>query len=349
MSSQKIRVAVVGATGYTGAELLRILLGHPNVEVTSIIGQSKAGRPVAEALPSFAGILRGDVEAFDPDRVASTADVAFCALPHGASAPIVGALYERGLTVIDLSADFRLKDVEVHAKWYGEHHAPGLVPKAVYGLVELHRDELRGSKLIAVPGCYPTAANLSLAPLLREGLVSPEGILVDSKSGVSGTGRSPSAKTHLPEAAEGIRAYKLASHRHTPEIEQELSLLAGRPVIVLFTPHLVPMTRGILSTAYATACAGTDAGRCTDAARRFYEGSPAVVVLEPGTSPDTLWVRGSNRMHLSYTHDERTGRVIAIAAIDNLVKGASGQAVQCMNVALGLSEGAGVSHAPTWP
>lgn len=347
--SQKIRVAVVGATGYTGAELLRILLGHPNVEVTSIVGQSKAGRPIAEVLPSFAGILRGDVESFDAEHVAKVADVAFCALPHGASAPIVAALYERGLSVFDLSADLRLKDVKVHAEWYGEHHAPALLANVAYGLVELHRDELRGAKLVAVPGCYPTAANLALAPLLREGLVSPDGIVVDSKSGVSGAGRSPLPTTHLPEAAEGIRAYKLASHRHTPEIEQELSIAAGRPVTVLFTPHLVPMTRGILSTSYAMAIAGADAARCTEAALRLYEGSPSVVVLEPGRSPDTLWVRGSNRVHLSYAHDPRTGRVIALSALDNLVKGASGQAVQCMNVALGLPEGAGISNAPMWP
>ncbi len=349
MSQQKVRVAVVGATGYTGAELLRILLGHPNVEITSIIGQSKAGRPIAAVLPSFAGILRGDVEAFDADRVAGGADVAFCALPHGASAPIVAALYERGLSVFDLSADFRLRDPAVHATWYGAHHAPALVEKSVYGLVELHREELPGAKLVAVPGCYPTSANLALAPLLRADLVSPDGIVVDAKSGVSGAGRSPLPSTHLPEASEGIRAYKVASHRHTSEIEQELSRIAGRAITVLFTPHLVPMTRGILSTAYAMARPGADAVRCTEAARALYEGSPSVVVLEPGTSPDTLWVRGSNRVHLSYAHDPRTGRVVALAAIDNLVKGASGQAVQCMNVALGFPEGAGVSHAPMWP
>jgi N-acetyl-gamma-glutamyl-phosphate reductase len=350
MSSQKFRVAVVGATGYTGAELLRLLLGHPNVEITAIVGQSKAGRPVAEVLPSFAGILRGDVEAFDADSIAERADVAFCGLPHGASAPIVAALRQRGLSVFDLSADFRLADLAVHAEWYGgEPRPPELIGQAVYGMVELHREELRGAKLVAVAGCYPTAASLSLAPLLRDGLVSADGIVVDAKSGVSGAGRSPSEKTHLPEAAEGLRAYKIASHRHTPEIEQELSRAAGRAVTVLFTPHLVPMTRGILSTSYAVAVDGTDAQVCTDAARRLYEGSPSVVVLDPGGSPDTLWVRGSNRVHISYTHDPRTGRIVALAAIDNLVKGASGQAVQCMNVALGLPEGAGVSHAPMWP
>ncbi|MBC7171848.1 MAG: N-acetyl-gamma-glutamyl-phosphate reductase, partial [Polyangiaceae bacterium] len=254
-----------------------------------------------------------------------------------------------GVRVLDLSADFRLYDLEVHSEWYGEQQAPSLMSEAVYGVVELLREELRGANLVAVPGCYPTAANLALAPLVREKLVSPDGIIVDSKSGVSGAGRAPSEKSHLPETAEGIRAYKVASHRHTPEIEQELARVAGRPVTVLFTPHLVPMTRGILSTAYAMATPGTDAVRCTEVARSFYEGSPSVVVLEPGMSPDTLWVRGSNRLHISYTHDPRTGRIVALSAMDNLVKGASGQAVQCMNVAFGFDEGLGISHAPMWP
>jgi N-acetyl-gamma-glutamyl-phosphate reductase len=349
MSNEKIRVAVVGATGYTGAELLRILLSHPSVTVTSVIGQSKAGRPIAEVLPSLAGILPGDVQAFDVERVAAEADAAFCALPHGASAGIVARLHVRGVRVFDLSADFRLDDLGVYTSWYGEHQAPELFGKAVYGLVELHRAELRAATLVAVPGCYPTAANLALAPLLNAKLVSTDGLIIDAKSGVSGAGRSPSERTHLPETAEGIRAYKLLSHRHTPEIEQELSRLSGRPVHVLFTPHLVPMTRGILSTAYATAAPGVDALRCTEAAKALYEGSPSVVVLDPGSAPDTLWVRGSNRVHLSYTFDPRTGKVIALSAIDNLVKGASGQAVQCMNIAFDRPEGEGLSHAPQWP
>jgi N-acetyl-gamma-glutamyl-phosphate reductase len=349
MSNEKIRVAIVGATGYTGAELLRILLSHPSVEVTSIVGQSKAGRPVAEVLPSLAGIVSGVVDAFDADRVAAGADAAFCALPHGASAGIVAQLHARGVRVFDLSADFRIGDLDTYTRWYGEHHAPELFGKAVYGLVELHRAELRGATLVAVPGCYPTAANLALAPLVNAKLVSTEGVIIDAKSGVSGAGRAPGERTHFSETSEGIRAYKLLSHRHTPEIEQELSRLADRPVQVIFTPHLVPMTRGILSTAYAVAAPGVDAVRCTEAARALYEGSPSVVVLDPGASPDTLWIRGSNRVHLSYTFDPRTGRVIALSTIDNLVKGASGQAVQCLNVAFDRPEGEGLLFAPQWP
>lgn len=344
-------VSVVGATGYTGAELLRLLLGHGRVSISQIVGHGTAGQPVASVLPSFAGILEGEVRAFDPDAIAASSQVAFCALPHGASAPTVAALRERGVIVLDLSADFRLRDLAVYGEWYGEHGAPALLADAVYGLVELYREELRTADLVAVPGCYPTAATLALAPLLKERLVSSDGLVVDAKSGVTGAGRAAKPNTHLPEAAEGIRAYKSAGqHRHTPEIEQELSRLAGREVRVTFTPHLVPMSRGILATAYAMANdAHATAERCTEAARALYRGSPSVTVLEPGSHPDTLWVRGSNRVHLAYTRDDRTGRIVAQAVVDNLVKGAAGQAIQCMNVRLGFDESEALRAPATWP
>jgi N-acetyl-gamma-glutamyl-phosphate reductase len=346
----RTRVAVIGATGYTGAELLRLLVGHPSVEITRVVGHGTAGKPVAQVLPSLAGILSGDVKSFDADDVAAHADAAFCALPHGASAPIVKELRARGVKVLDLSADFRLRDLAVHAQWYGDHHASELAAAAVYGSAELHREELRSADLIAVAGCYPTASTFAVAPLLAAQLVEPDGIVVDAKSGVSGAGRSPTASTHLPETAEGIRAYKTAgTHRHTPEIEQELSRVAGRPIRVLFTPHLVPMTRGILASAYLTARMHSTAERCTEAARSFYAGSPSVVVLDAGANPDTLWVRGSNRVHLSYAYDARTERILAQATIDNLVKGAAGQAIQCFNIRFGLDEGAGLGAAPMWP
>ena len=344
-----LRAAVVGGTGYTGAELVRLLLAHPRLAPGPICGHSKAGQKIAEVLPSLAGFLEADVEAFDADAVAERADLAFCALPHGASAPTVAALRERGLPVFDLSADFRLRDQAVYEQWYGPHGAPAIFGQAAYGLVELHREAIREADLVAVPGCYPTAATLVLAPLVRERLVAADGIVIDAKSGVSGAGRVARPNTHLPEAAEGIRAYKIASHRHTPEIEQELGALAGAELKVLFTPHLTPMTRGILVTAYTRAAEGTTAERCTEAARAAYAGSPSVVVREPGACPDTLHVRGSNRVHLAYTHDPRTGRIVAMAAIDNLVKGAAGGAVQCANVRLGFDEGAGLSLPATWP
>jgi N-acetyl-gamma-glutamyl-phosphate reductase len=345
-----VDVAVVGATGYTGAELLRLIHGHPRLRVTRIIGQSRAGERVSAVLPSLAGLYEGDVAAFDADDVAGAADVAFAALPHGASAGVVAELRERGVRVMDLSADFRLDDPVVYAEWYGEHLAPSLFGKAVYGLVELTREELDGAELVAVPGCYPTASILGLAPLVAEGLVETDGLIIDAKSGASGAGRKPGLGTHLPEVGEGIRAYKAAGkHRHTPEIEMVLSRLAGDPIRVTFTPHLVPMTRGILATAYANATTGVTAERCAAAARARYEHSPSVVVLDPGVNPDTTWVRGSNRAFVSYTHDARTDRVLAQTVIDNLVKGAAGQAIQCLNVAMGWPEAEGLGQPAAWP
>lgn len=346
-----IRAVVVGATGYTGAELARLILGHPGVELAGLVGHSSAGEPVSRVLPSLAGLVGGDVAGFDPAAIAAKADAAFCALPHGASADKVGALRDAGLKVFDLSADFRLRSLDTYRAWYGEHHAPSRLAEAVYGLPELHREAIREADLVAVPGCYPTATILPLAPLVREGLVELDGpIVVDAKSGVSGAGRPAKARTHFSETSESIRAYSIAGrHRHTPEIEQELSRASGREVRVIFSPHLVPMTRGILSTSYLRPTSGVDARRCTEAARALYEGSPSVHVLPANECPDTLWVRGSNRAHVSYTDDERSGWIVAQGTIDNLGKGASGQAMQCLNVRFGLDEGAGISQPAMWP
>ncbi len=350
MSGQTIRTTIVGGTGYTGAELLRLALGHPSVELVSVVGKSTAERPIAEVLPSMRGLLDGDVQPFDPDAIAGSVDVAFCALPHAASAEAVGALRERGITVFDLSADFRFDDLQAYERLYGTHPVPSLLADAVYGLVELHRDALRTADLIAVPGCYPTASTLALAPLVRAGLIELDGIVVDAKSGVSGAGRGLSQGTHYPEVSEGVRAYKAGQHRHGPEIEKELSRLADRPLKLTFVPHLVPMTRGILASCYADP-SGNDVtpARCTEAARALYDGSPSVHVLEPGEHPDTLWVRGSNRLFVSYTQDQGSGKIIALSAIDNLVKGAAGQAFQCLNVRFGLPEGTGLMAPAGWP
>lgn len=350
MTSKPIRTIVVGGTGYTGAELVRLILGHPSVDLVSIVGSSTAGQKVSDVLPSLRGIVDGAVESFEPDAIAEHADVAFCALPHSASADAVGALRERGTVVLDLSADFRFHDLAVYERWYGKHPVPARVSEAVYGLVELHREELRNADLIAVPGCYPTASTLALAPLLKNGLARLDGIVVDAKSGVSGAGRAVSSTTHFSETAEGVRAYKPGVHRHGPEIEQELSRIAGVPVQVTFVPHLLPMTRGILATCYAQA-SGPDvsAASCVQAARDLYAGSPSVHVLDEGQHPDTLWVRGSNRVHLGYAQDPRSGTLIAMSAIDNLVKGASGQAIQCLNVRFGLDEAEGLGAPAQWP
>src|SRR5690606_3146439 len=260
------------------------------------------------------------------------------------------ALLERGRLVVDLSADFRLRDPAVFGAWYGEHPHPELLDRAVYGLPELHRHALAGARLIASPGCYPTAAILALAPLLARGLVSARGLIVDAKSGVSGAGRSPSAATHFPEVGEGVRAYKVAgTHRHTPEVEQELSRVAGAPVELTFTPHLVPMSRGIFSCAYAAPTEGVRGEEELRAAlAEAYAGEPFVVVLEDGL-PDTSHVRGSNRAQVAVRHDARAGRVLAMSAIDNLVKGASGQAIQAMNLAMGWPETEGLLGAAIFP
>ncbi|MGB5695124.1 MAG: N-acetyl-gamma-glutamyl-phosphate reductase [Polyangiales bacterium] len=350
MTSKTIRAVVVGGTGYTGAELVRLVLGHPSLELVSIVGNTTAGEKVADVLPSLRGIVDATVQPFDPDAIAKQGDVAFCALPHAASAEAVGALRRCGQKVLDLSADFRFQDLSVYEKWYGKHPVPERLSEAVYGLVELHREALRSAELIAVPGCYPTAATLALAPLVKNRLVRTDGIAVDAKSGVSGAGRGLSGATHFPEAAEGVRAYKAGTHRHGPEIEQELSRLAGAPVKIAFVPHLLPMTRGILATCYAPPrSSDVTASACTEAARELYAGSPSVQVLDEGQHPDTLWVRGSNRVHVAYVQDSGSGMIIAMSAIDNLVKGAAGQAIQCLNVRFGLDEAAGLQAPATWP
>jgi len=356
--TERVPIAIVGASGYTGAELMRLCARHPGVAIAHVMAKRAAGQRVGDVFPHLAA-LDLPIDAFDADAVAARAKLAFAALPHGESAPIVAALRERGVIVLDLSADFRLRDPAAWSTWYGGHGATagdahpagGLLASAVYGLPERHRAAVRGAQLVAVPGCYPTAAILAAAPLLAAGLVDPDGLIVDAKSGVSGAGRSPSQATHLPEAGEGIRPYKVGgTHRHTPEIEQELGLAAGRELRVLFTPHLVPMSRGILACVYARP---SDASRPTEAYRaelaRAYAGEPFVDVLAPGALPDTAHVRGSNRAQVTAVFDLRTGMVLAMSAIDNLVKGAAGQAVQCMNLVLGLPETTGLDQLAIFP
>jgi N-acetyl-gamma-glutamyl-phosphate reductase len=339
----KQTVAVVGASGYTGAELLRLLLDHPAVEIAGLYAKASAGQPLARVFPQFAGRLDRTLEPVDIDA-AARAGVVFSALPHGESAPVVEALLDRGAIVLDLSADFRLRDPAEHAAWYGHGASAAVRARAVYGQPETRRNELAGARLVAVPGCYPTAAILAAAPLVRAGLVEAS-LIVDAKSGVSGSGRAATPGTHFAEIGEGIRAYKVAgSHRHTAEMEQELGAR------VLFTPHLVPMSRGLLACVYA---APTDADRPASAYRdavvAAYAGEPFVTVLPEGALPDTAHVRGSNRAHVNVFWDARTRRVLAMCAIDNLVKGASGQAVQCLNALLGFPETTGLGGVGLFP
>ncbi len=347
-----VRVAIVGASGYTGAELIRILLGHPRARITALFAKDRLTPRVSAVHPQLSGVLDLPVEPFDPEVVAARADVAFCALPHGASIDAVRALRALDVSVFDLSADFRLRDPGVYAAWYGaEHSARDLLATAVYGLPELHRERLRGARLVAVPGCYPTASTLPALPLFAAGLARTDDVVIHALSGVSGAGRTPAANTHFSETSEGARSYKIAgTHRHTPEIEQTLGDVALANVKVTFTPTLVPMTRGILSTVYLRpAHAGLTVDALVSAARAYYKPSPSVSVLDPGMLPDTLWVRGSNRAHVAYAIDARTDRIVAMGAIDNLVKGASGQAVQCMNLALGWDEHLGLTAPAMWP
>jgi len=339
----RVPVAVVGASGYTGAELLRLLLSHPQVVIAGLYGRRAAGERLAAVFPQFAGRLDLPIEAFSADEVARRAQVAFCALPHGESSPIVRDLYTRGLTVLDLSADLRLRDPATYETWYGRAADP-LAQQAAYGLPELAGHPLRGQRLFAVPGCYPTAALLVLAPLVRAGLVEPAGLIVDAKSGVSGAGRAPTAGTHFSEVGEGVHAYQVAAaHRHTPEIEQELGASS-----VVFTPHLVPMSRGILATCYAQPTDPERPGAAyREALAQFYRERPLVTVVD--APPDTAHVRGSNRAHVFAALDPRARRVIAMCALDNLGKGAAGQAVQCMNLALGFPETAGLDAVGMFP
>jgi N-acetyl-gamma-glutamyl-phosphate reductase len=354
--SNTLRVGILGAGGYTGAELVRLLHQHPRLSIVMVGAREKAGKRLSEVLPGalgVAGLSDLVLEAFEPEKdtaaLAKRIDVAFLCLPHAASARAGKALFEAGVQVVDLSADFRLKDAAVYTKTYGEHPATELLSKAVYGQPELHRKELAGARLIAAPGCHVTTSLLPLAPLLKKHLIEPWPIIIDSKTGVSGGGRSPAPAFHYPEATDSIRPYKVGStHRHVPELEQELSLVAGAPVKVCFTPVLVPMSRGILVTAYVKPQLGVTADSCRAAATELYRDG-LVTVLPAGTLPDTLWVRGSARAHVAYVADEHAGLILAMCAIDNLARGASSQALQAFNVSQGWPDALGLPELPLFP
>ena len=344
-----VRVAVLGASGYAGLELLRILLRHPGFEITAISSEQRAGQPVGDAFPALRGQLDLAFEAADPARLAAKVDLVFAALPHAASAPSVATLRRAGVPVVDLSADFRIRDAATYRQWYGEHPAPELVGEAVYGLPELHRERLRGAGLVACPGCYPTGALLPLAPFLREGWIEPTGLAIDSKSGVSGAGRKLEAGYLFAELDENVYAYKVAQHRHAPEIEQEASALAGEPVRLTFVPHLVPTIRGIATSVYARPRRPLSTERAHEVLAKAYRHERFVRVLPPGETPRLASVRGSNFCDVAVVADERNGTLVLLSALDNLVKGASGQAVQCANLMRGLPEETGLLEAPCEP
>ncbi len=338
-----IRASIIGAPGYAGVELTRILLGHEEFEIVSATSSAEAGRAVTDVYPGLTGLTDLVYTPLDLDEIAGSADVAFLAVPHTAALEIAPALLDAGLTVIDASADYRLKDPVVYEQWYGvarEDHE--LIEQAVYGLPEFDRTALPGARLVACPGCYPTASLLAAIPALEAGIVDPSRVYVDAKSGVSGAGKSPSASTHYPAVNEAIQPYKVSSHRHTPEIAQGLSLAAGTPVRVVFAPHLVPMTRGLLATVYLDLRSDLSTEEAVTLYRARYAGEPFITVHDAGRMPSTGEVRGSNRAHIGVAVDP-AGVLVVACAIDNLVKGTSGQAVQCANIALGLEETAGLA------
>jgi N-acetyl-gamma-glutamyl-phosphate reductase len=350
MSSKNMNIAIVGSSGYTGGELVRILLNHARVTVTAITSERSAGKPLSYIFPHLAGCTSLVCESLDPKIIAKKADFVFLALPHVAAQDAAFHFHKLGKKVVDLSADYRFTDPAVYAKWYEHtHQYPELLKEAVYGLPELHREKIKKASLIANPGCYPTSAILGLAPLVQKSKVDLGSIIIDSKSGVSGAGRSASLAHHYPEVNEGLMAYKVGAHRHMPEIEQELSILAGKPLIVSFTPHLVPMNRGILTTIYAKQTSSVDTDQLHALYREFYKDAPFVRLLPVGQFPNVQNVRGSNYCDIGIYADPRTGRAVVITAIDNLVKGASGQAIQNMNLMMGFDETEGLGSAGAFP
>ncbi len=341
----KIRVGIVGATGYAGVELARILYGHPAVTISSAVSKNFEEKNISEVYPNLTGLLDIRCTGFDASAMSKECDVVFTALPHGVSLDTAAGLAELGTRVIDLSGDYRYKSVEIYEKWYGiQHTHPELLEKFTYGLPEINREIIKGSSFIANPGCYPTCCILSLAPLISAGVIDTGSIIVDAVAGVSGAGRTSSLPFQFTECEGNVKAYKVASHRHTSEIEQELSMMAGTPVTLTFTPHLAPIKRGILLTAYASLRESFSREGLEEIFNDFYKDEPFIRLRTGQRYPETKWVAGSNFVDISVTSDERTGRVVVVAAIDNLVKGTAGQAVQNMNIMFGLNETSGLKH-----
>ncbi|MGQ9780380.1 MAG: N-acetyl-gamma-glutamyl-phosphate reductase [Bacillota bacterium] len=345
-----IKAAILGGAGYVGGELVRFLLGHPEVELVGISSRTHPGLPLGKVWPQFRGRPDLVFAEGEPLRAADKAEVVFLAMGQGEAMDLAPLLLEEGKKVIDLGPDFRFRNPATYAEWYGKPHVcPSLAAEAVYGLPELWRAEIKGARLIGNPGCYPTAALLALAPLAAEGLIGPEGIVIDAKSGFSGSGRQPAEGYQFAEATGDFRAYGLPRHRHLPEIEGGLARLVGREVRVTFVPHLVPMARGIFLTAVAGLTRPCTTEEVLEIMARFYQGEPFIHVLDEKTLPQTKAVLGTNYVQLSARVDPRTGRVVVLAALDNLGKGAAGQAVQNMNLLFGLEETMGLTATAVYP
>lgn len=350
MAKAACKIAIVGSTGYGGVELIRLLLRHPHAEIASVISTSQSGAPIAEGFPHLTQIVTDNLDGLDPALIKEKADVVFTATPSGVSAKLVPQLLEAGLKVIDLSGDFRLKSGAVYEQWY--KHAPAAdayLAQAVYGLAEVYGEQCQGVRFISNPGCYPTATLLGLIPALRAGWIDPDTLIIDAKSGVSGAGRGLGLLVHYSEINENFLAYKVNKHQHIPEIEQVLSEQAGREVVVTFTTHLVPMTRGILCTMYAKLTGNYTEDDVIGLYRQYYEGRNFVRIRDKGKWPATKEVYGSNYCDIGFSVDARTNRLTIISVIDNLVKGAAGQAIQNLNIMMGWDEATGLEFSPVYP
>lgn len=345
----KTRVGIVGATGYTGVELLRLLLRHPQVEVTALTSQKYAGIPIDQVFPSLTKSFQLLCEELQADQISKKTDLIFTAVPHKTAMEVVPLFYRQGKRVVDLSADFRLKDAATYEKWYQRHTSADLLSESVYGLPELHREKIRSAKIVGNPGCYPTGALIGLIPLAKKQMISVDNIVIDSKSGVSGAGRDVVLDSLFCEVNEGVKAYKIFEHRHLPEIDQELSAIAGKKVSVIFVPHLIPMDRGILTTIYVHLTKRSKPEEVLNAFQEHYQRDSFIRVYPQGKLPNTKNVRGSNYCDIGVKVHESEDRAVIVTAIDNLVKGASGEAVQNMNIMLGFPETMGLDVVPLFP
>ncbi len=345
-----IRVGIIGATGYAGAELVRLLLGHPEAEIKWYGSRSYVDQKYASIYQNMFQLVDDKCMDDNMEELSKEVDVIFTATPQGLCASLVNEDILSRVKIVDLSADFRLKDVQVYEKWYKlTHKAPQYLPEAVYGLCEINREQVKKARLVANPGCYTTCSILTCYPLVKEGLIDPDTLIIDAKSGTSGAGRGAKVDNLFCEVNENMKAYGVATHRHTPEIEEQLGYAAGKQLTLSFTPHLVPMNRGILVTAYASLTAEATQEKIRAAYEKYYGNETFIRVLEPGVCPQTKWVEGSNYVDVNFVLDERTNRVILMGALDNLVKGAAGQAVQNMNLLFGLPEEMGLTLVPMFP
>ena len=345
----KTRVGIIGATGYTGVELLRLLLHHPQVEVTSLTSQKYAGVSIDQVFPSLTKNLQLKCEELAVDQISKKTDFIFTAVPHKTAMEVVPLFHRQGKRIVDLSADFRFKEAAVYEKWYQKHTSADLLLESVYGLPELHREKIRSAKIVGNPGCFPTGALIGLIPLVKNQMISLENLVIDSKSGVSGAGRDVVLGSLFCEVNEGVKAYKIFEHRHLPEIEQELSGIAQKKVAVTFVPHLIPMDRGILTTLYVVPAKRWKTEEVLNTFQEHYQKDPFVRVYPKGKLPNTKDVRGSNYCDVGIKVHESEDRAVIVTAIDNLVKGASGEAVQNMNIMLGFPETMGLDGLPLFP